>query len=67
MPNLFPFKKLTSSKPGTGSKSEAIGIAVDTTTLLLTTLRDAAKLAPLPLVQNAAGLALNIITTIQVG
>lgn len=55
-----------SAKPGTASKSEVIGIAADTATLVLTILRDAAKLAPLPLVQSAAQLALDIVTIVQV-
>jgi hypothetical protein len=58
--------KLKHTKPGTGSNSEAIEIAVDTTALLLTVVRDASKFAPLPLVQNIAGLALSIITIVQV-
>jgi hypothetical protein len=57
-------QKRTHTKPGTGS--EAIGIAVDTTTLVLTVARDASRFVPLPLVQNVAGLALNIINIIQV-
>jgi hypothetical protein len=47
-------------------KSETIGLALDTTAVLLLTLRDAAKLSPVPMVQTAAGLALSIITIIQV-
>ena len=39
---------------------------METTTLTLTVLRDAAKLTSIPYVQEAAGLALGIITLIQV-
>ncbi|GLB43798.1 hypothetical protein LshimejAT787_1403100 [Lyophyllum shimeji] len=42
-----------------------IGIALDTSELILTTLANAARLTPVPYLQNAAGVALNIVNIIQ--
>jgi hypothetical protein len=63
--------KLPPSKPQKVSKSkmtksEVVGVTLDATALLLATLRDAARLAPIPMVQSAATLALAILNTVQV-
>lgn len=39
---------------------------MDTTNIVLTTLRDAARIAPIPYLQGAAGAALGILDIIQV-
>ena len=47
-------------------KASSIDLALDASDLVLQTLRDAARLAPTSYLQDAAGLALGIITTLQV-
>ena len=47
-------------------QSSSVQTALDTTSLVLTTLRDAGRLTPIPYLQEAAALALGIVTTIQV-
>ena len=51
---------------GLQEQSSSVQTAVDATTLVLTTLRDAARLTSIPYLQQAAGLAVGIITIIQV-
>ena len=46
--------------------STRLDLATDTTGLVLATLRDAARLAAVPYLQDAAGLALGIVVVIQV-
>ena len=41
-------------------------LALETSDLVLTVVRDAARLAPIPYLQDAAGLALGIVNIIQV-
>ena len=48
------------------SGSDAQKLALDTSDLVLTVLRDAARLAPIPYLKDAAGLALEIVNLIQV-
>ena len=46
--------------------SGAQNLVLDTSDLVLTVVRDAARLAPIPYLQDAAGLALGIVNLIQV-
>jgi hypothetical protein len=46
--------------------SSTTNLALDTTDLVLTGVRDAARLAPIPYLKDAAGLALGIVNLIQV-
>lgn len=46
--------------------SNAQNLVLDTSDLVLTVVRDAARLAPIPYLQDAAGLALTIVNLIQV-
>jgi hypothetical protein len=46
--------------------SSAQDLALDTSGLVLAVVRDAARLAPLPYLKDAAGLAVGIVNLIQV-
>jgi hypothetical protein len=52
------------SKPGGKSKPQEL--ILDTSDLVLTVVRDAARIAPLPYLQDAATLALVIVNVVQV-
>lgn len=48
------------------SRKALYGLTLDVSSLVLTTLRDAARLAPVPYLMDAAELALGILDIIQV-
>jgi len=64
-PSEFSLMSFSSRHLQHRSNSESVQTAVDTATLVLTTLRDAGRLTYIPYLQEAAGLALGIVTTIQ--
>lgn len=45
--------------------NNTVGLALDTTNVVLTTLKDAARLAPVPYLQEAANVAIGILDAIQ--
>jgi len=45
---------------------EIVGLGLDLSDVVLTTLKEAARLAPVPYLQQSAGLALAIVNIIQV-
>lgn len=49
-----------------GPDSEAVDISLDTSSIVLTTLRDAAKFSPVPFLSAAAGIAVEIVGAVQV-
>lgn len=57
----------TRSKETTASKTKQLyGLSLDASHLILSTLRDVARIAPVPYLMQAAQLALTILDTIQV-
>ena len=49
-----------------GSDSEAVDTSLDVSSIVLTTLRDAAKFSPVPFLSAAAGIAVEIFGAVQV-
>lgn len=46
-------------------RSKQVGLALDATNLVLATLRDTARLTPIPFLRDAAGLALGVLEVVQ--
>ncbi|KAF8327666.1 hypothetical protein F5887DRAFT_924691 [Amanita rubescens] len=49
----------------TGSDPETVDISLDVSSIVLSTLRDASKFSPVPLLSAAAGIAVNIVGAVQ--
>lgn len=56
----------STSETGVESGSETVDVSLDVTSIVLTTLRDTSNIPPIPLLSDAAEIALNIAGVVQV-
>jgi len=58
-------ESIGTSETGVGSGSDAVDVSLDVTSIVLTTLRDASNIPPVPFLSDAAGIAVNIAGVVQ--
>ncbi|KAK2462588.1 hypothetical protein APHAL10511_005321 [Amanita phalloides] len=63
--SLQEIQRRTKTGTDTGSGSDTVDVALDLSSIVLTTLKDVAQIPPVPFLSQAAGVAVDIIAVVQ--